>query len=64
MLYLEFAGDIFSLLVYVAFFAVILTYYGVPLHIIRQLYMTFVAFQRRVDEVRRYRLATRDMNTR
>ena len=64
VLYLEFIVDIFRLLVYIAFFGIILTFYGIPLHIIRQLYYTFASFQRRVAEVRRYRKATTNMHLR
>jgi E3 ubiquitin-protein ligase synoviolin len=64
VLYLEFFTDMFRLAVYVVFFSIILTYYGIPLHIIRQLYYTFTSFKRRVAEVIRYRKATHNMNTR
>jgi E3 ubiquitin-protein ligase synoviolin len=64
VLYLEFVVDVFKLVVYLAFFGIILTYYGIPLHIIRQLYYTFASFRRRVIEVRKYRLATSNMNAR
>lgn len=51
-LYLEFLADLYRLLVYVAFFLVILMHYGIPIHIIRQLYVTFASFKDRVVEVR------------
>jgi E3 ubiquitin-protein ligase synoviolin len=64
VLYLEFATDVFRLVVYMAFFTIIMAFYGIPLHIIRQLYHTFSSFQRRVAEVRRYRKATTNMHLR
>ena len=64
VLYLEFVIDFFRLLVYMTFFGIILTHYGIPLHIIRQLYVTFVSFRRRIAEVIRYRKATTNMNQR
>eukprot|EP01114_Cavostelium_apophysatum_P014960 TRINITY_DN3992_c0_g1_i1.p1 TRINITY_DN3992_c0_g1~~TRINITY_DN3992_c0_g1_i1.p1 ORF type:complete len:566 (+),score=150.79 TRINITY_DN3992_c0_g1_i1:165-1862(+) len=64
VLYLEFTIDMFKLLVYMAFFGMILAYYGIPLHIIRQLYITFVSFRRRVIEVIRYRKAVSNMDQR
>jgi len=64
VLYLEFATDTVRLIVYVVFFSIILIFYGIPLHIIRQLYHTFTSFKKRVDEVRRYQKATQNMNAR
>lgn len=64
VLYLEFIIDFFKLLVYMAFFSIILTYYGIPLHVIRQLYVTLASFRRKIAEVIRYRKATTNMNQR
>ena len=64
ILYIEFFSDAFRLLVYISFFSIILVYYGIPLHIIRQLYFTFASFRKRVADVIRYRKATANMNAR
>ena len=37
---LELLTDLFHMLVYLAFFVLICTYYGLPLHIMRDLYLT------------------------
>ena len=44
--YLELLTDLFQLLVYFIFFTIIFTYYSMPLHIVRDLYMTFKAHAR------------------
>jgi len=64
VLYLEFGVECFRLAVYMAFFGIILTYYGIPLHIIRSLYITFISFRRKLAEVVRYRKATANMDAR
>jgi hypothetical protein len=64
VLYLEFITDCFKLIVYMMFFGTILVYYGIPLHIIRQLYLTFASFRKRIAEVIRYRRATANMDQR
>ena len=40
LFYLELLTDLFHMLVYLAFFVLICTYYGLPLHIMRDLYLT------------------------
>jgi E3 ubiquitin-protein ligase synoviolin len=64
VLYLEFFAEMFRLAIYVAFFGIILVNYGVPLHIIRQLYVTYASFQRKVVELVRYRKATANLHAR
>jgi E3 ubiquitin-protein ligase synoviolin len=64
VLYLEFFADLYGLIAYCAFFATILRYYGVPLHLIRQLYHAFTSFKKRIVEVVKYRAATQNMNAR
>lgn len=43
------------------YFAVIVSFYGLPVHIIRDLYLTFRSFVIRVNDIIRYRQATADM---
>jgi hypothetical protein len=44
-----------QLFLYLVFFAIVLTYYGMPLHIVRELYNTFASFQKRISDFVRYR---------
>lgn len=52
--YLDFFVDLFKLLIYTAFFAVVMAYYGLPIHIIRDLYITVVSFTKRVRDMINY----------
>jgi E3 ubiquitin-protein ligase synoviolin len=54
--------DFAKLLTYFTFFTVILLNYGIPLHILRDVWMTFRSFISRVSDLIRYRRATRDMD--
>ena len=51
-----------KLLTYLTFFTVILLNYGLPLHILRDVYMTLRSFLNRCRDLIRYRQATRDMD--
>ena len=48
-----------QLFLYLVFFAIVLSYYGMPLHIVRELYTTFASFQKRISDFVRYRLGRR-----
>lgn len=61
LFYLDFAFDLSKLLIYMFYFAVIVSFYGLPVHIIRDLYLTFRSFVIRVNDIIRYRQATADM---
>jgi E3 ubiquitin-protein ligase synoviolin len=61
---LTIGSDFLKLTVYVAFFSVLLGFYGLPLHIMRDLFLSFRSFFKRVADFVRYRNATRDMNAR
>jgi E3 ubiquitin-protein ligase synoviolin len=52
------------LLVYSAFFIIVFAYYGLPLHLVRELYWTFRTFRGRVADFIRYRRATAGLNER
>jgi len=56
--YLELITDVINLTVYLAFFLIIFTYYGVPLHIVRDLYISFRNLTRRIQECCRTRSLT------
>jgi len=64
LLYLYFITDMFKLSVYLVFFTTVMYKYGMPIHIVRQLYLTFNSFRARVTEVIQYRKATSNMNQR
>ncbi|PWN21740.1 hypothetical protein BCV69DRAFT_153317 [Microstroma glucosiphilum] len=56
--------DFLKLATYVCFFCLILTYYGLPLNIVRDVYVTARSFFGRIRDLIRYRAATRNMDTR
>ncbi|PSS32924.1 ERAD-associated E3 ubiquitin-protein like [Actinidia chinensis var. chinensis] len=62
--YLELVRDLLHLSMYLCFFFVIFMNYGVPLHLIRDLYETFRNFRIRVADYVRYRKITSNMNDR
>ncbi|KAI9110548.1 hypothetical protein K1719_018414 [Acacia pycnantha] len=62
--YLELIRDLLHLSMYMCFFLVIFVNYGVPLHLIRELYETFRNFKVRVADYIRYRKITSNMNDR
>lgn len=47
---------------YIFFFVFICFYYQLPLHIVRDLYVTFRSFIQKCGDLYRYRRATRNMN--
>lgn len=61
---LEVFTDFIKLLIYIVFFTVSVTFNGLPMHIMRDVYMTFASFSKRVSDYVAYRKATSDMNTR
>jgi len=62
--YLDLATDFIKSVVYLGFFMILMTFYGIPIHIMRDLFMTIRSFCKRVHDFVQYRNATRDMNTR
>ncbi|KAI9816112.1 MAG: E3 ubiquitin-protein ligase hrd1 [Phylliscum demangeonii] len=64
MFYLDLVTDFLKLVVYLAFFSILLTFYGLPIHIMRDLFLTLRSFTKRIVDFVRYRRATRDMNER
>ncbi|KAL8518589.1 hypothetical protein ACS0TY_009807 [Phlomoides rotata] len=62
--YLELIRDLLHLTLCMCFFLVIFLNYGVPLHLIRELYETFRNFRIRVADYIRYRKVTSNMNGR
>lgn len=62
--YLELVRDLLHLFLYLVFFLVIFVNYGLPLHLVRELYETFRNFKSRVSDFLRYRKITSNMNDR
>ena len=62
--YLNLLSDLFQLFVYLIFFSIVLSFYGIPLHIVRDLYNTFGNFKKRIADFIRYRRVIVHMNTR
>lgn len=56
--------DFVNLVTYTLFFGIVVHYYGLPLHIIRDLYMTLRSFLSRCRDLILYRRATANMNQR
>jgi E3 ubiquitin-protein ligase synoviolin len=64
MFYLNLATDFFKLVIYLAFFFILLVFYGLPIHILRDVFLTMRSFMKRITDFMKYRTATRDMNAR
>ncbi|KAA8642281.1 hypothetical protein EYZ11_008885 [Aspergillus tanneri] len=62
--YLDLVTDFLKLTVYLCFFAILFTFYGLPIHILRDVVVTIRSFCRRIMDFVRFRNATRDMNER
>ncbi|KAA8492501.1 ERAD-associated E3 ubiquitin-protein ligase HRD1B [Porphyridium purpureum] len=60
--YNELISDFLQLVVYIAFFMYVQAFYTLPLHIIRDIYLTFNKFQKRVSDFIRYRKVASTMN--
>ncbi|KAF1935999.1 RING finger domain-containing protein [Clathrospora elynae] len=62
--YLDLATDFIKSVVYLGFFMILMTFYGIPIHIMRDLFMTIRSLIKRINDFIQYRNATRDMHTR
>lgn len=62
--YLDLVHDMFKLICYLTYFVMIMSYYGLPFHIIRDLYLTSRSLLIRVRDLVRYRRATSNMDVR
>ncbi|KAH8652486.1 hypothetical protein BX600DRAFT_95725 [Xylariales sp. PMI_506] len=62
VLTLDLVADFVKLGVYVGFFAVLMMFYGLPIHIMRDLFLTTRSFLKRLSALIRYRKALQDMN--
>ena len=64
MLWASFSQDFLRLLLYGTFFAAVTSLYGLPIHIIRDLYMTIKSLATRIQDLRRFLQATQNMEER
>lgn len=64
LFYLDFFVDLFKLLIYTGFFIVVMSYYGLPIHIIRDLYVTILSFTKRVKDMIKYHQIMSSLQTR
>ncbi|KAI3629436.1 hypothetical protein MIR68_012451 [Amoeboaphelidium protococcarum] len=62
--YVELAVDLWKLVAYFVFFSIITVHYGLPIHIIRDLYLTVKSFTTKVGDLIKFRRALHDMNHR
>lgn len=62
--YLDLTTDFFKLVLYLSFFFILLVFYGLPIHIMRDVFLTCRSFIKRISDFIKYRTATRDMNAR
>ncbi|KAK3685679.1 hypothetical protein B0T22DRAFT_466279 [Podospora appendiculata] len=62
VLSLDLVADFVKLCLYTAFFCVLFTFYGLPIHIIRDWFMTTRSFLKRLNALIRYRQALKDMD--
>ncbi|EGN99524.1 hypothetical protein SERLA73DRAFT_52227 [Serpula lacrymans var. lacrymans S7.3] len=62
--YIELATDFLKLATYLLFFLLIITFYGLPLNIVRDVYLTARSFITRLRALHRYQAATRNMDQR
>ncbi|KAJ1545573.1 E3 ubiquitin-protein ligase hrd1, partial [Nowakowskiella sp. JEL0078] len=64
LVYLELLGDFLKLVIYAFFFSIVVHFYGLPFHIVRDLYMTLRSFVIRVRDLIQYRRAIANMRER
>lgn len=64
LFYLELITDFIKLTAYLLFFVVVINFYGLPLHIIRDLFMTLRSFIARIKDWVQYHRATANMDER
>lgn len=62
--YVELGTDFLKLLTYIGFLSLTLTYYGLPINVIRDVYYTARSFITKCNNLMRFRQATRNMNER
>ncbi|CAG9460179.1 unnamed protein product [Pedinophyceae sp. YPF-701] len=64
VLYLDLISELINLVLYAAFFVIVFASYGLPVHLVRALYISFLSFQRRLKRFMSYRQLTAAMDSR
>ncbi|KAI9888942.1 MAG: E3 ubiquitin-protein ligase hrd1 [Vezdaea aestivalis] len=64
LLALDLTTDFCKLSVYFAFFAILFSFYGLPIHILRDVFLTIRSFVKRINDFAKFRKATKEMNER
>ncbi|KAG6054604.1 hypothetical protein E4U32_006831 [Claviceps aff. humidiphila group G2b] len=62
VLWLDLVTDMIKLGIYIAFFFMLLRFYGLPIHIMRDLFVTSRDFIKRLNALLRYRRAIQELN--
>ncbi|EFP76122.2 uncharacterized protein PGTG_02563 [Puccinia graminis f. sp. tritici CRL 75-36-700-3] len=62
--YIDLATDFLKLLTYIGFLSLTLTFHGLPINVLRDVYYTFRSFITKCNNLVRFRQATRNMNER
>lgn len=62
--YVDLTSDLLRLFLYTSFFVIVCSYFGLPLHLIRELYATFHTLRERVVNYLRYKRLIRNLNER
>ncbi|KAG0150014.1 hypothetical protein CROQUDRAFT_713679 [Cronartium quercuum f. sp. fusiforme G11] len=62
--YIELATDFLKLLTYIGFLSLTLSFYGLPINVLRDVYYTARSFISKCNNLMRFRQATRNMNER
>ena len=62
--YINLSGDLFKIFAYLAFFSVVYSVIGIPLHIVGDVYQTLRSLQKRISDFIRYRAINASINTR
>jgi len=55
MFYLDFTADLLRLFLLLTFFMIICAYYGLPIHLVREIWVTFYGLRDRISKFIRYR---------
>ncbi|CAH7672297.1 expressed protein, partial [Phakopsora pachyrhizi] len=64
LFYIELATDFLKLLTYIGFLSLTVTFYGLPINVLRDVYYTARSFISKCNNLMRFRQATRNMNER
>lgn len=63
LILLTLPSDLCKIVLYLAFFGVLCVFFGMPIHIVRDVAITLRSFYKRISDFMHYKAATRDMDT-